>query len=357
MSDGDDIGSLVIESADRIFRDLCDPQTVNNASGDSWKEPLWRELEAGGLTLSWIPEERGGSGVGLTAGFDILKVSGQYAVPVPLAETMLGAWLLAQAGLEIPQGPISVAPGNLRDRLAITGDGIVSGHAARVPFAGEAAHLAILAMGEEGPFAALVGTRDCNIVPSQTIAGDPQGHVSFDGVQAKAHGALPGGAGEGMLMLMGAAVRSMQMAGALQAVLDMTVGYAQERMAFGRPIGKFQAIQHSLARLAGEVAAAAAVSGSAADAIVHAREFDDSVFLEAASAKVRTGEAAGDGAAIAHQVFGAIGFTQEHILHRYVRRLWAWRDEFGSESEWAERLGRHVAAAGADELWPMLAAR
>ncbi len=69
------------------------------------------------------------------------------------------------------------------------------------------------------------------------------------------------------------------------------------------------------------------------------------------------GEAAGEGAAIAHQVFGAIGFTQEHILHRYTQRLWAWRDQFGTESEWAERIGRHVAGEGADELWPMLAAR
>ena len=56
-------------------------------------------------------------------------------------------------------------------------------------------------------------------------------------------------------------------------------------------------------------------------------------------------------------VFGAIGFTREHILHRYTRRLWAWRDDFGNESEWAEQLGRRVIAAGADELWPMLAAR
>ena len=85
--------------------------------------------------------------------------------------------------------------------------------------------------------------------------------------------------------------------------------------------------------------------------------FDVGVFLEAASAKIRVGEAAGEGAAIAHQVLGAIGFTQEHVLHRYTRRLWAWRDDFGSESVWAVKLGQLVAAKGADALWPMLAAR
>jgi acyl-CoA dehydrogenase len=81
------------------------------------------------------------------------------------------------------------------------------------------------------------------------------------------------------------------------------------------------------------------------------------VFLEAASAKIRVGEAAGEGAAIAHHVLGALGFTQEHVLHRYTRRLWAWRDDFGSESVWAVKLGNLVAAEGADALWPMLAAR
>ena len=70
----------------------------------------------------------------------------------------------------------------------------------------------------------------------------------------------------------------------------------------------------------------------------------------------RHGEAARDGAAMAHQVHGAIGFTQEHVLHRYTQRLLAWRDDFGSESRWAARLGSMVAAAGADALWPTMTA-
>jgi acyl-CoA dehydrogenase len=86
-------------------------------------------------------------------------------------------------------------------------------------------------------------------------------------------------------------------------------------------------------------------------------DFDESVLLEVAAAKIRVGEAAGEGAAIAHQVLGAIGFTREHVLHRYTRRLWAWRDDFGSESQWAVKLGQLVAARGADALWPMLSAR
>ena len=62
----------------------------------------------------------------------------------------------------------------------------------------------------------------------------------------------------------------------------------------------------------------------------------------------------GTGAAIAHQVHGAMGFTYEHSLHHATRRLWAWREEFGNETHWATQLGHMVAARGADQLWPFL---
>ncbi|MBA2535474.1 MAG: acyl-CoA/acyl-ACP dehydrogenase [Rubrobacter sp.] len=141
------------------------------------------------------------------------------------------------------------------------------------------------------------------------------------------------------------------MAGALDRVLELSVGHAGERRQFGRPIGRFQAVQQQLALLAGVVAAA----GAAVDAAVAAAGLGDAAF-EVAVAKVRTGEAAGKAAAIAHQVHGAIGFTERHPLHQSTRRLWAWRDEFGSEGEWAERLGGIVASCGPENLWPILTA-
>ena len=146
-------------------------------------------------------------------------------------------------------------------------------------------------------------------------------------------------------MLMGSVIRSVQTAGALETILSLCVAYAGERVAFERPIGKFQAVQQNLARLAGEVAAALAVSGSAADAIAQARALSTKrCFLKRQSAKIRSAEAAAEGAAIAHQVFGAIGFTQEHVLHRFTLRMLSWRDDFGNESYWAAELGRRVAA-------------
>ena len=144
----------------------------------------------------------------------------------------------------------------------------------------------------------------------------------------------------------GALMRAIQIVGALERVRDLTVAYAAERRQFGQPLNRFQAVQQMLAELAGEVAlAAAAVDAAVADPL--------SAKL-VASAKVAAGGAAGRGAAIAHQVHGAIGFTHEHQLHRWTTKLWAWRDEFGTESAWAEALGDLVARAGADRLWEVV---
>jgi alkylation response protein AidB-like acyl-CoA dehydrogenase len=93
---------------------------------------------------------------------------------------------------------------------------------------------------------------------------------------------------------------------------------------------------------AGEVAAARAAADAAAA---------DPAGWKVAAAKIRTGEAAGRGAEIAHQVLGAIGFTDEHPLHLFTRLLWRWRDEFGTETEWAEVLGRDVAGT---DPWPLV---
>jgi len=206
-----------------------------------------------------------------------------------------------------------------------------------------------------GGSVALVETAACRVGDGLSLASEPSNTVTFDRVTPLA--SAPAGIDQTALMLMGCVVRAVETAGALEAVLDMSVRYANERVAFERPIATFQAVQHNLARLAGEVSAAMTAAHSAADAIARAETFDDAIFLEATAAKIRSAEAAQEGAAIAHQVHGAIGFTSEHILHRYTLRMLAWRDDFGNESHWAAALGNKIAARGADEFWPLVAAR
>jgi len=239
--------------------------------------------------------------------------------------------------------------------LTMGDDGALSGTARDIPFADEAGKIAVLARRGEDYVVALVDRSACAVSEGSSLANEARSRVGFDGVIPEEASEPVHGVDEDALMQMGAAARSAQMAGALQAILDISVEYAKERVAFERPIGKFQAVQHNLARLGGETAAAIAAAGSVAYTLGNAVSFDDHVFLEVAAAKIRVGEAAGEGAGIAHQAHGAIGFTAEHILHRFTTRLWSWRDDFGSESVWAVRLGEMVATRGADDVWPMVA--
>ena len=353
----EEASNIIIETAGRIFADFADPQRINRADPGVWKEPLWRALSDAGLPLAWVPEALGGAGASVADGFAVLGVAGRFALAVPLAETLAAGWLLARGGLKAPATAMTLAPVRPYDRIAFDADGTLSGRAVGVPFAQDCQHIVVLADDRKQQRVALVEVKDCRLSEGRNLAGDAANIATFDRVRPLASAPTPEGVDRSVLMLMGSAIRSVETAGALEAILSLSVGYANERIAFERPIGKFQAVQQNLARLAGEVAAALAVSGSAADSIAQADAFDDAVFLEAASAKIRTAEAAAEGSAIAHQVFGAIGFTREHTLHRFTLRMLSWRDDFGNESYWAAELGKHVARGGADEFWPLVASR
>jgi acyl-CoA dehydrogenase len=349
--------NIVAETAEKIFADLADAQTINRDKKGGWKAPLWQALTEAGLPLSWVPEDCGGSGASLAEGFSVLSAAGRFAIAVPLAETMLAGWLLAQAKIASPEGIMTVAPASPKDRITLNADGTLSGRARGVPFAKDARHIAVLASSNSGLSIALVDAANCRIEAGLNLASDGSDTVTFNNTAPVAIKPAPKGFDQDSLMLMGAVARSLQIAGALESMLEISVRYSGERVAFEKKISKFQAVQHNLARLAGETAAAMAAASSAADTIANASGFDDAVFLEATSAKIRCAEAAEKGAAIAHQVHGAIGYTLEHILHRYTMRALAWRDDFGHESYWAVELGKRIAARGADELWPLVASR
>lgn len=147
------------------------------------------------------------------------------------------------------------------------------------------------------------------------------------------------------------------MAGAMGQALALSIEHVNTRQQFGRPLGKFQAVQQSLAVMACEVRAveaAAAALAARLDAMgldVAAADF------EIAAAKLRANRAVGIVTAIAHQVHGAIGFTREYDLNRVTIPLMRWRGEHGNDAYWAARLGRQVAGFGGRGLWEALTAR
>jgi len=196
----------------------------------------------------------------------------------------------------------------------------------------------------------------CGVAGETNVAGEPRDQVSFESVIPLHAASVPAGFTPFKLQLMGALMRATQMTGAIDTLLNMCISYAQERAAFGKAIAKFQVIQHNLAIMAGELSAALAATSAAEGAVSRDLDLGDEAFINVASAKIRVGEAANETSAMAHQLHGAIGFTKEHILHRYTHRLWCWRDEYGSEANWAVLLGENMANRGADEIWPSIAA-
>jgi acyl-CoA dehydrogenase len=310
-----------------------------------WSPALWQDLVEAGLTTVGIPESAGGAGGTVADAAELVRISGYCAARVPLAETLFIAGpALAAVGLPVPDGPIAVAPTPGELHASRTGSGWrLSGEARGVAWARVARQLTAVADGgDHGPVLVVAALDGATVREGHNLAGEPRDTVEVHDLAA--HGAP---IAPEQWRLRGATARALQMAGALERALDLTVRHAKERVQFTRPIIRFQAVAHLVARLGEAVAQArmaaeiAALSGSADDARV---------------AKIIAGEAATRGATIAHQVHGAMGTTRECALHLYTRRLWAWRDEFGGERDWAGLLGTDVRRRGSAAAWSLITA-
>jgi hypothetical protein len=144
--------------------------------------------------------------------------------------------------------------------------------------------------------------------------------------------------------------RCLQIGAAMGAALELSIRFVQDRKQFGRALAQFQAIQHSLAIAAEEVAACTAITDLALACA--AREGIASPRLPALldAAALVAGHAVNVVYDMTHQVHGAIGFTQEYALHRHSLDLLRWRDHLhlarGGDLACAERLGDAALAAG-----------
>ena len=300
---------ILLEQVERLLADQSGPETLRAVEAGVWPAALWAEVEALGLPLAMASEEAGGVALGWDDAVAVWVALGRAGAPVPLAESMAASALMPALGFVALAQPDGTA---------------LWGHAAAQVLAGDGAlHQAAFTPDKAQP------------------SNEPWDRA-----------ALP--AGEATL-LAGALVNAAKMAGGLEAVLALSVDYANVRKQFGKPIGQFQAVSQQLSQAAGEVAAAGVAVANAGRAT--ARRGLSGAEFEIAAAKVIAGEATALVAAVAHQVHAAIGFTQDYHLHFTTRRLWAWRDAFGNERFWAQRIGRAALARGGANAWPDLAAR
>ncbi len=323
MQDND----LFADAARDVLADQCTPAVVRAIEAGGRKAQaattLWNQLEATGLADALLGEDDGGAGLGLGQAFGVLEQCGAHALPLPLAETMVARGLLTAAGAARPAGSVALARGEL---LA---DGGL--HCALVR-SGQVAASVLVQAGRTWRLLAVEGAQ-CT---PQALALDAT--LAWSAAQVAAAPAI---ALDGRLdaRTLQAAVVAAQMAGALDSVFQRTLQYANERQQFGRPIGKFQAIQHQLAVMSEHVFAArmAAQLGCSGHGVLPDR-------LRVATAKARCSEAALVVSEFAHAIHGAIGFTAEYDLQLFTRRLHAWRQTAGSEAYWHGVAGEALLA-------------
>jgi len=296
------VSDILLEQVVRLY---ADGQNRRRDETEECDPVLWAKAEDLGLPLAMCPEAAGGFELKWSELFDVLAHSASCGEPAPLGDTLVANALLCAAGQAPAQGPVFLS--------------LPSGFAGSEPGLNLPADARVLtANGAAIALASPAGAADRAIA-----ARPPQ---------------------EDQRILAGALLRVVQIAGALQGALDLSVRYAQERSQFGRPLSKFQAVQHMLAQLASEAVATAAAARMAC-----ARMDDGDGSLAVAVAKLRAGRAVEKGAMLAHQIHGAIGVTLEYPLARLSRNMWRWSEDFGGERHWAVAVGRAGLAQGAWE--------
>lgn len=323
----------LVAAVRQLFGDKSTPEVIADAEQNGLPMALWKQAEELGLPLVGISEQSGGSGGTLIDALAILSAAGEFAVPLPLAQTHLAAWLLQSASLAVPSGPLTVAPGTQEDTIAVSGS-TASGTLHDVPWARGAGSIVALA----GSNLVVIDPADCQITPGTDLAGMPRDVVTFTDATVSV---APSGVSADELFLRGALVTAAQLAGAMEAASSITQRYVAERVQFGKPIGQFQAVQQHVVTLAQMAtmtslnvvrAGLSALGGPATFEICCLKQVADKNATLAYRA--------------AHQAHGAIGMTREYRLQLVTRRLLAWRAEFGDEQQLALRIGVAVIAHG-----------
>jgi acyl-CoA dehydrogenase len=308
---------------------------------DRFDAELWRNLEDTGLTrLTSAPDADAGPHELAVALYGV----GRHAGAVPLAETdALAGWLGQQAGLELPDGPLTVAIAD-----ADTDGARVTGTAQAVPWA--RACTTVLAVRGERLRVGVLDAAALTLHEHHNLAGEPRDAVAFDVPADQLHAMDPAVGDE--LVRRGAWSRCVQLLGVLDAAATLTVEHTRQRVQFGRPLSAFQSVQQSLAAMAGEIERArAAVELAVAAAAEHgfgSPHTDVAVTV----AKIAVGRAVGPVTTTAHQLHGAIGVTSEHPLWLFTLRAQSWASDYGTTNHFARRLGRLAMAA--EDPWELV---
>lgn len=331
--------TLIEDMFARLLAQSCSSAAVRAAErdpDDRLLKLLWDEIEESGLTNALVAETDGGFGLSVAQILPLAVLMGVHALPLPLAETMVARALLLRAGVEPPLAPIVLA-------VVLSNNDRATIRTAELPLARTARYV-LVSRGETLDLVEL----------SPAVLSPPRSEFSLStrvvAEMAQIRDSIPADAIAFRETI--ALLHAAKLTGAMQRVLQMTIDYAETRSQFGRPIGKFQAIQQQVSVMAEHVAAARMAVQLAAGT---GGWFPDP--LAAGVAKECASSAALIVAQTAHSVHGAIGISREHDLQLYTRRMAEWRAAEGAESYWATQVGREFFASNAARTADFVRAR
>lgn len=356
------IDTSLVQDIDDLCSKLFEAETSagTNSRANEWNQTSWSKVCEAGLPT--ILAEVGDGSFGWPEALPVLCALGRWQTCLPLAETILANHVLGNmlplekdAVITVSEQLVDCSPIGDSDRMTLTAE------LRNVPWANIASHMLVgLRSHSDGVHVAVVdlSSRNIQIIPGVNAAGESRSTVKLEAAEVRLFDAgLRLKSSLGLIQLL-ALIRSAMMIGAMEAAASLALSHANERVQFGRPIGKFQAIQQQLAEMVGYLSSAGTSVQVAFDSAEQRRRTSSSTAdFDVAVAKVVCGQAALRVRAVTHQVLGAMGFTQEHALHLATTRLWAWRFEGGTESYWADLLGKSMVATGADGFWPAMVDR
>ncbi|WP_019528267.1 acyl-CoA dehydrogenase family protein [Dasania marina] len=337
-----ELRTILADTVTRLFSDISESGSSN-----------WEQLEALGLPSLMLDEDSGGFNGQWQDAVLVARQLGYFAIPQPLIETILARFALQQAGHSEFEGPLSIAHCDTAKLQLQNSQHLLTARLRHIPW-GESTPIVISGQYQQRGFVALLPAEaSSQQIGSTNLAAEPQAELLLENTAMQAFYWLDQPIN---LYHLAALMRSAQIAGALDQLVNMSVQYSSEREQFGRPLSKFQVIQHNISQLAEQAAAVLCASESAARALDCEGSSDGALF-EIAASKLRANMAIPQATSIAHQLHGAIGFTEEHRLHLFTRRLLAWRSEYGSDRFWANILGQWCLDARTDGFWSSLTAR
>lgn len=341
---------MIIDVTNNIFKDLSTKELIDKSESGEWSQDLWDVLTESELISVGNSEELGGSGGDFEDAFSIIHLAGKYAVPLPLSETILAKGALAELGQQTNNDPITCAIEAENEVQLVKSDSgyVVTGTLTNVSWGRYAKSVLALGTLEGKAVVGLLPVEKAVIQEVNNLAGEPRDTLVFEGVTLEnltLH-VVDAEAFKEKMVNLATLSRIAMMAGAMEMIMELTVRYVKEREQFGRPLHRFQMVQQHLATLAGETV----ISITSMNNAIKAYE-EGQFFRELAYARIRVNEAAGIVAKVAHQAHGAIGVTYEHRLHQYTRRLWAWREEFGNETVWLEKMTAYLLDSPSEGLW------